>query len=574
MTRQDLISMALNVGNEGNFDKLAGGYGWNRDTIMDVLNSELTAEEWDFVQATWDLVNTLWPEIEALEKRVNGIAPEKVEARSFEVNGVSMRGGYYPVVYDPARNYTTEQLEAKNTDELFPASYQRASTRQGFTKERTNVQDRAILLSLGTLNRHLTEVLHDLTHREIIMQADRILSDRKVVAAVDDALGPEIRKEFRPWLAHIANEWAREGRELKRFDKWAKRLRTHSTIIGMGLRLSSILSQVAGYAGIVEKIGPLWWAAGMRAYGSPIDSFRFVAERSQEVRYRMDNLERDIASNARELVGKYGALSNVRRYAFFGIAAMDRMVVTAGWMGAYQKAMSEGMSEADAAYYADKVIRTTQGSGGAKDLAAIQRDSEWLKLATMFYSFANAYYNRQRALGRDVRQAKAGDIPALVGRGFLLFVVGPILGQLPGAIMGGYGPDEDEDETWLGWGLRLMAANMFYGIPIARDIASSAASGFDYQFTPASRAIETVMRSVGDVRAITDDVVGLDPDEETEPGKRAVKTGVEAVGYVARLPVGQVSNASQFMVDWANGDADPDGVGDWLKGLQRGKLEE
>lgn len=574
LTRQELIAAALNVGNEGNFDKLVRGYGWNPDGLMRVLSRELTAEDWRFVQATWDLIDTLWPQVEALEKRVNGVAPEKVEARAFEVHvgdqTIAMRGGYYPVVYDPLKSIDAEAQAAKNSDALFSNIYTRATTPKGFTKERTGVV-RPVLLSMSVINRHLTEVIHDVTHREAIIQADKLLSDRRVMKAVDNAFGREVRKQMRPWLQHIANEWAVDRRGLEGWDALAKRLRTHSTIIGMGYRLTSVLAQTAGYAGVAEAVGTRWLASGMKAtLADPVGTYDFVMERSKEVSARMETMERDINANIRDLQGKSGLLANVRRFAFHGIGYMDRVVVIPAWIGSYNKALREGMTEDEAVHYADKIIRQTQGSGAAKDLAAVQRNSEWMRLATMFYSYASAFYNRQRNLGRDAAGAWRGKdvkaLPGLVARAWWLFAVAPLLGALPGAILSGGGPDDDE--SWFAWAMGVMGANFFYGVPIVRDIASSAASGFDYSFTPASRMVDTIMQAGSDLVALGD------MDEETETSKRSVKTAVESVGYVTKLPVGQVSNAAQFIADWATGEADPDGVGDWLTGLQRGKLEE
>lgn len=576
LDRQTLISMAFNVGNEGNFDKLARGYGWNPETVMRVLQRELTAEEWRFVQSMWDMIDTLWPEVEALEKRINGVAPERVEARAFTVTVgdevIDMRGGYFPVVYDPLKNIDTEAQQAANSDNLFSKAYRRATTPKGFTKERTEVA-RPILLSMSVLNRHLNEVIHDITHREPIIAANKILSDRRVIKAVDDSLGRAVRQQFRPWLQHIANEWAIDARGVQGWETIAKTLRTHSTMIGMGFRLSTIFAQVAGYAGVAEKVGTRWLADGMKAaLARPVETFDFVMERSKEVAARMDTMERDINSNIRDLQGRTGVLAQTRRFAFYGIGYMDRVVVIPAWLGSYNKALSEGMTDDQAIHFADKVIRQTQGAGAAKDLAAIQRGSEWLRLASMFYSYASAFYNRQRNLGRDVKRAmtekELSEFPGLLARAWWLFAVAPIMGALPGAILSGSGPDEDEDESWMGWALGAMAGNFFYGVPLARDVASSAVSGFDYGFTPASRMVTTLMDATGDLKAL------VDADDETDPSKRSVKTAVESVGYVARLPLGQFSNASQFIADWAAGEADPDGVGDWLTGLQRGKLEE
>lgn len=574
MTRDQLIAVALNIGNEGNLDKLARGYGWSPDGIMRALNRELRPEEWSFVQSMWDTIESLWPEISGLEKRLNGVEPEKVAARAFTLeDGTPMKGGYYPVVYDTSKSLTAEQQAAAAGDALFENIYTRATTPRGFTIARTNAA-RPVLLSLSVINRHVAEVIHDVTHREAVIDADRFLSDRRIVKAVRDTLGPEIQRQFRPWLQHIANEWAIDRRGVEGWDKLAKTLRTHSTIVGMGYRLTTILTQLGGYANSTEQIGARWMASGFRAAtGTPaktVEAFNFVMERSAEVRHRMDTLERDINANVRDLQGRRGVLANVRRFAFHGIGYMDRVVVIPTWLGAYNKALSEGMTEADAGYYADKVVRNSQGAGAAKDLAAIQRGGEFMRLATMFYSYANTFYNRQRSIARDTGEAiasrRTSDFPALLARSWWLFAVSPMWPLLVGATLGGGGPKEDED--WGLWALTNMFAGMFLGIPIVRDIAGSAASGFDYSFTPASRAIETAIKSGKDMKRL------IDMDEDTEPSKRAVKNAVETTGYVTRLPVGQVSNAAQFITDWANGDVDPQTVGDWLKGLQTGKLED
>lgn len=574
MTRDQLIAVALNVGNEGNLDKMARGYGWSPDGIMRVLNRELRPEEWRFVQSMWDTIETLWPEISGLEKRLNGVEPEKVAARAFTLaDGTPMSGGYYPVVYDTSKSLTAEQQAAAAGDALFENIYTRATTPRGFTKERTNAA-RPVLLSLSVINRHVAEVIHDVTHREAVIDADRFLSDRRIVKAIRDTLGPEVQRQMRPWLQHIANEWAVDRRGVEGWDKLAKTLRTHSTIIGMGYRLTTILAQLGGYANSAEQIGARWLASGFRAAtGTPakmVESFDFVMERSAEVRHRMDTLERDINANVRDLQGRRGLLADVRRFAFHGIGYMDRVVVIPTWLGAYNKGLSEGMSEADAGYYADKIVRNSQGAGAAKDLASIQRGSEWMRLATMFYSYANTFYNRQRSIARDAGDAvaarRASDLPALLARSFWLFAVSPLVPMLVGGTVGGGGPKDDED--WGMWAFQNMLAGMFLGIPVVRDITGSLASGFDYSFTPASRAIETAIKSGKDFKRL------VDMDEETEPSKRAVKNAVETTGYVSRLPLGQVSNAAQFVADWANGDVDPKTVGDWLKGLQTGKLED
>ncbi len=191
-----------------------------------------------------------------------------------------------------------------------------------------------------------------------------------------------------------------------------------------------------------------------------------------------------------------------------------------------------------------------------------------MKLATMFYSYASTFYNRQRSLARDANEAiaarRTSDLPALVARSWWLFAVAPILGTLPSAMLGGGGPDDDE--SWAGWAFRAMLLGQLQGLPIFRDVGNAVVNGFDYAFTPAGRLFDTIIESTRDLKAL------LDMDPATEPSNRAVKNAVESVGYTAGLPTGQISNASQFIVDWANGEARPETVGDWLIGLQTGKV--
>lgn len=565
MTREMVVAIALNTGNRGNFDKLLGGYGWSETGVLAMLDRVMTEQEWAYVQEVWDIINSLWPDIEAMEKRVNDIAPEKVEARPVQTKWGVLKGGYYPVVYDPRRNYESESYAAKS-DSLFEGIYTRATTPKGFTKERTNVE-RPIHLSLGVIHRHVGEVIHDLTHREAIMQADKFLQARPVMKAVDDSLGPEIRKLFRPWLQRIANEWAYDRAGQAGIEGFIKKARLNATIVGMGYRASTIMLQAAGYSNSFERIGVRWVLPRMKDVGNP-EAWNFVLEKSKEVRARMDTLDRDIRDNVRKAAGQRN-LSAVKKFAFHGIGYMDRVVVIPSWLGAYDKAIASGMSEEDAIYSADKAVRQSQGAGAAKDLAAIQSGrgtfGEAGKLLTMFYSFMSAFYQRQRTFGRDVRYAKLSDVPGLIARAWWLFVVPPLLSE----ILAGRTPDDDDDESWAEWAVSSMIFQIFGPIPVLRDVGpplwakASNRPSFGYRFTPAQGGVESIINVGSDLGKIA-------RGEET---KRATRNAIETTGYFTGLTTGQMAVAAQFLVDVGHGDADPEGIGDWWRGLTTGKTE-
>lgn len=566
--RAALISIALNMGNEGNIQRLTDGYGWNEDSVRAVLDRELTAADWQFVQKTWDIIDTLWPDIEQMERRINGVAPEKVEPSPITTQHGTMRGGYFPAIYDTRRDYTAEQQSGLAAN-LLEGSYTRATTVASSTKDRAAKVKRPILLNLGVINRHVGEVIHDITHREAIMQADRFLADNRIKKAVDDTLGPQIREQFRPWLKFVANQWANERSGNEGLGRFMQKLRGNTTIVGMGFRISTIMTQIAGYSNSFEAVGARWVTPAIAATARhPIETFKFVTERSGEIAFRMDTLDRDINQNLKQLAGNRDIWTKAKRFAFHGIGYADRMVVIPTWMGAYNKALHQGADEAGAIYAADKAVRVSQGSNSAKDMAAIQRGTgkwgELLKITTMFYSYMSAVYQRQRTLGRDVRNAGTSDLPALMARAWWLIVVPPIAAQL----LGGHGPDEDED--WGTWSFKEMLFNMLGPIPGVRDIARPAwdkaagNKGFDYSMSPVQRAGQTVIDAIGDVSKLIQ-------GEETT---RATRNVLESVGYATGLVPGQIATSTQFLVDVANGDQDPETVGEWLKGLQTGKVPE
>src|SRR5690606_40909092 len=74
---------------------------FSRDWSSNVCSSDL---DWDFVQQVWDFIDSYWPQIADKQRRVYGIAPEKVEAAPVETPFGTYRGGYYPIAYDPQRS--------------------------------------------------------------------------------------------------------------------------------------------------------------------------------------------------------------------------------------------------------------------------------------------------------------------------------------------------------------------------------------------------------------------------------------------------------------------------------------
>jgi hypothetical protein len=211
-------------------------------------------------------------------------------------------------------------------------------------------------------------------------------------------------------------------------------------------------------------------------------------------------------------------------------------------------------------------VRDSQGSGGAKDLAAAQRGSEFMKLTTMFYSYFSHVYQRQATLVRDIKNIESvKDVPHLMARSFFLLVAPALLS----AIATGNGPKEEED--WGPWAARTLGVNLFSSVPLVRDVANWAGQklggGYarNYQFTPIGGMVETVGKLAADAAG---EVTGDGPSD------RWVQHALQTSGYVFGLPLGQGGQTAQFLYNVHTGDEQPDGMVEWLKGLTFGKTHD
>ncbi|HEY0202362.1 MAG TPA: hypothetical protein VGC24_11780, partial [Burkholderiaceae bacterium] len=200
LNRQERIAIALNFGNEGNAQRLLGGEGWTLAQVMPVLQS-LTATEWNAVQAVWNHFESYRPAIATKERRVYGKEPAWVEARAFDMQTadgqtVSLRGGYYPVKYDPvASQRAGEHADAEAAKRQLQGAYTSATTRRSFTKARAEeVKGRPLLYNLSGLYGGVNDVIHDLSWHEWLIDANRLLRSDTIDKAIRDHYGDAAKR--------------------------------------------------------------------------------------------------------------------------------------------------------------------------------------------------------------------------------------------------------------------------------------------------------------------------------------------------------------------------------------------
>jgi len=565
-TRADLVAVALNAGNEGNLDKLARGYNWLPDAVLKVLNRELTASDWQFVQGVWDTLETLWPEIAETERRLSGVAPERVEPMELDTPHGKFRGGYYPVVYDPLRSQKANENAAKEAESMF-GYITHVATPKGHTKERTDFAAPILLDLEAVLSGHINKVIKRIAYGEFALSAMRFIRNKRVRDVIVSKLGPEYYDQFPKWLTRQVNDSLVDLRGAAWFSRFIRKARTNATIVAMGFRVTTGLAQTAGLASSAGVIGAKWVGVGSaelaRLRG---DADGFVFSRSQELANRREQLNVDVRDALRSLQGRDDPFAKMQRAAFWHIGWIDMYAVAMPtWLGGYRKALSQGMEERDAVAFADKAVRASQGSGRAKDLAAFQDQSnELTKLYAMFYSYFNVQYQRQRTVARSVvrigrGQGKRPDFERVFAQTFWVLMVGPVLGA---ALTGDW---PEEDESIIEWMFRKMFWNLFAGVPIIRDAAGFTERQLVGKFatfgqTPINRAFEAG-------EAVVRDVLKLVEGEEAD---KAPKHTIEAGGYVLGYPGGQLGVTTQYLWDIMDGDQQPETPLEFLHGVIKG----
>lgn len=570
LTRQGIIAAALNTGNEGNLDKLLGGRGWSEDQLQEVL-SHLDRKDWVFVQDVWDAIEGMWPSIAALQKRMTGLEPKKVQRREFTVTlkdgtSVTLRGGYYPAVYDADVSAAgAKQVDAQGNN-LFEGVYVRAATEKGYTERRTAYRG-PVLLSLEVIPQHFATVVHDLTHREAIVQAWRLLQNPAVRETVSETMGVPYYRMLNLWLASVATDRQAPPTGTEALNRFVDRLRMNATIVAMGFKVTTVVAQALDIAQSLRRVkGRYLGRALSRFVRNPAEARRFVQEKSGEMRHRERNLDRDLRDLGRQLVGKEGVLPAVQKAAMRGIAIVDMAASVPTWLGAYEQALASGMTEADAIHWADRTVRLSNPAGGAKDLAAVQRKESFWKLFTMFYSYFNVMYNAQADEARSAVRMARGE-KAISPRDPLAgtpygggdLAIGAlamwIIPALAGELLAGRGPDDDE-EAWQ-WLLRKLAVFPFLSLPGIRDIANAVESGREYQMTPVAGAFAAAARTARRVGQVAED--------EREPEDLLLPV-VDLVGYSVGLPTGQAKITGRYAWDLMQGET-PDSAAEFLRNV-------
>ena len=444
LNREEKLVIALNMGNEGNIQRMLDGYGWTLEQVIPILES-MTAEELNAVQEIWDLFGTYKSEISAMSRKIYGkdldfIEPTPIQIKSASGETVSLRGGYYPAKYDPMASLAAENYDdAEKGKDLLRAAHISATTSRAYSKQRAEkVVDRPLIRNLSALYSGLNEVIHDLSWREWTIDANKLMRDKAFDKEIRERYGPAFKNQLKSWIKDVAA--GEKGMDTD-VDIALNFLRQGVSSAGLGFNLMSAALQITGFNQSIIRVGPKYIGYGiMQVMKRGIGAFREVNELSEFMANRSRTQFRELNELRNRVQGQSAAMKRVRMGTYFLMMKMQRSVDVPTWIGAYAKQLEINPDEQLAIDIADQTVIDTQGGGQIKDLSAVERGGAGTKLFTVFYGFMNTVYNM--AAVETMTEKKRGKLAA---KYVMLFVVPVVLGYALKQLLK---PSKDDDDEF------------------------------------------------------------------------------------------------------------------------------
>lgn len=542
LTKQQVFAIALNTGNDGNFDRLVNTNilpdmkPLTREQVLALMTEALTSEELKAVQEVWNVFEQMRPELDGVAKRIIGRSPLWVKTTARTVMGsdgvaVELKGGYYPIVYDKqAGGIGTSIEEIKEMADLSSFGG-KGGVFDGMTMRRSDAppKDAVLSLTLRGAFEGLDRQIHYIAWAEWVNDTRRFMN--KLKPTIVKYWGKDAYKAIETWIDDVRTAGRKPSSQA---DRIADVLRSNVSLAGIGLNLVTAMIQPLGLVQSFPVVGARWMARGLREFvAAPLEARARVAALSPMMANRMETQFREIAEVQAKITGEVSDWKDkLVHSAYIPLTVAQMTVDMPTWLGAYNKALAEGNTETRAIALADRAVIDSQGSGRVQDLSGVERGNAWAKLFTVYYTFFNTALN----LAMVSRYTKK-PLEAAVDM-MMILMLQPVMESVFRSLLDAAGDDEELDEDWA-----LKAAGK-----AGRDVI-----GFNLGLFAGLREISYItsdyntysgpsgLRKITDTgRAITKWIKAAD---EGEIDENTVKATVDALGVWAGIPTVPIKRA-------------------------------
>ena len=576
ISKARLFSMELNFGNEGNITELEK-FGLTRDELRTILDTYLEDKHTALVQNIWNIYESFKPEMSELQKRTEGTDVKWVEAKPFTARGKEYPGGYYPI----ARLSDFMKVKAKESqgtgemnrlDNFKQNYYGRAMTEQGHLESRTGNDD-FLTLDLNVIGYSLNQVIHDLTHRETIADAVKLLSDKKIRESIGSVVGKDgygnIVDTYIRTAEEVDNNYSRDP-VFNMITEFTSGIQT----VAIAGKVTSVLIQPASLGLAVNKMGAVSGGFYLSKTinlisqnpGSISQFYQFAEEINPAISKYTEDITKNASTTLNEMIPKIKTkidpLVTTRDFivdqSYRMLAEVDKVNKVLVTLSAYQQAMdgkAPGLehikgNHVEASKYASNVTEATQTSNDIRNLSPAQLDKH-ARIFMLFYNDLNNVYNATIAKSRQIRSefSKGNYSQGLLGFGSFIMVVTAmkVWEQIArGKVLPG---DEEEKDlagftgAWSKFILKQSTDAMLDTLPIIRDMnyALQMYRGKPVNVNiPLTSALTDVVTSVGSLIDYLGYVTDwYDGREINAKGERALWN---ATGFFLKIPTGAFYN--------------------------------
>jgi hypothetical protein len=515
MTKEQVISAALNWGTEANRQRVLETFNTTEVEVEKAFADILNDKDWNFIESTWNHINSYFDERNQVQERLYGTPMKKEQGVKFTINGRDIEGQYYPIVYDPKLDGKSSDYEIEDIIKSQMSSNAVMGMGLSATKQRmATVKGKKLLLSLDVIPSAITESINHIAMREAVTDVNKLIQHHEVENAIVQTLGRDVHQYLKQW---VRDNWQTEISKTSLLDRTLNKLRKNSTTAIMMFRTSTALLNILNTIPAMHKMGAINALSAVKSFyfGGPLENRRFVMSKSVFLRERIQNLDKDM-KNGMKIDGKSpfntGTVVDsaawktsemqeaVNRYGYFFITETDLMLSMPIWMHEYESKKAEliakeGYSpdeiESRAIEAGDRMVRSIFGSGDVKDQAAIQRkNSSVINLFTPFYSYSNTVLN---AVLESVWLSKDSGNWWKAAHSLLFWVLLPAVAEA--LLRSLWDDDKDDVDTITKKAIKSIGSSTVQGFPLIRDILG-AAGAFITGDSTANRGSEVVALSM------------------------------------------------------------------------------
>lgn len=617
--KSELIGALMHIGNESNKMKLlVGGRGENAswaDTVV-LANGEtmvsyarwdrffaramrdgiITKEDMDFVQSVWDLLEETKGMAQKAFKEYYGYYFEEVQASPVVTPWGIYRGGYVPAATDPALVAGRDkQLEQDLFDSQNEYRDMMPVTEPGWSKSRTKKWAKPLVLNAGILGAHIQSVVKFSMMAPAVKNVQRIVKDRRFAEALNRIDPQAIGDMLTPWLRRSATQTVSTPTD--RFGRMLNQARGLAGMSLMAANVANTIQQYTGFAIAMNEVGAKNTALGLKTYLSdPRSAYSRVTEASAFMKGRLEDFGFEFQNEVNRIASSRAPTTAeqvrdwTQRKAYFLQTLAQKTIDIPVWLAAYNQAITEkGMTDEDAAFYADGVVRRTQSSFDPENVARVETGSPLARSILVFYNYFNMQWNLLREHYQEARQTKR------YGRfilDFAMIVVLPaVLSEVISQAFSGFDTGDDDDWDAVD-GMALMTTavnkNVVAMLPYVGNIINMTGTRLakgDYgEVTEVSRmlfgsnpyndrlvSVPLMSLFENSAEGLKNALLLLTSDEYDPDPRRSMRNTLDLLTLATGIPFAALKKPAGYAAGVVAGEIEPDSPVDFARGIISGR---